>query len=79
MKKSPQSVVIDMITYYMQREMESSYYSLPYVRSQAAGAIRKWLAGKTPDGTCSDMLCDFWCHLPTLPTRRERVLSYRAQ
>lgn len=76
---NPMRTIREMISMYMSWESVEAPYSVTYVRSQAAGAIRRWLAGKTPDGTCSDMLCDFWCQLPTLPTRRARVLSYRAQ
>ena len=43
---------------------EGAPYSREYVRSQAANALRHWLRGETPNGSCSDMLCDFWLHLP---------------
>lgn len=47
----------------MTRRLMEAGYTRTYVRSQVAEA-RRWIAlGRTPDGTASDMCCDFWVHL----------------
>lgn len=53
----------------MERYEQADIWDRTYIRKQMAAALRLWRVGKRPDGNHSDLVCTFWCELPSVKPR----------